>query len=270
MAITSEAVLARNAVRVRGSGPKVVLIHGYGCDQSMWDAMIESLGPGLQVITYDLTGMGSSDYHDYDLVRHGTLRGHAEDLIEIIEAVGGPVHAVGHSVSSMVAGLAAAERPDLFTDLVMLCPSPYYINDGEYMGGFERSDIEAMVEAANQNYLGWAGQLASLVAGKGHRATDASLEARFCKNDPLISHHFAQVTFNSDNRSDLHRIPHKTLIIDVRQDTIAPPQVIEFMLEQMPDAAHTTIDSTGHAPHMTHPAATAKLVREFLDGSDRS
>ncbi len=258
-------VLSRNAVRETGAGPTMVLLHGFGCDQSMWSRVLPALAKDHRVIQYDLTGMGASDYHAYDRRRHGSLQGHADDLIEILDAMHtGPVVAVGHSVSSVIAGLAAIKRPDLFAKLVMIGPSPCYVDKPPYRGGFSSDDIDGLLATMDENYAGWAGQLASMVAGAGEDEAEGELNDRFCRNDPEITKHFAQVTFKADNRADLPKIKTPTLILQSARDSIAQPFVGEYVSQHIPGSRLVSIDCTGHAPHMTHPEETVAAIQEFL------
>ncbi len=227
------------------------------------------MAPGLaqdhSVIQYDLTGMGASDYHYYNPDRHGSLEGHADDLVEILDAIGGPpVIAVGHSVSATIAALASIKRPDLFAGLVMIGPSPCYVDKPPYKGGFSEDDIQGLLGTMDDNYRGWAGQLASMVAGQENGDAEAQLNDRFCRNDPAISKHFAQVTFLSDNRADLPRIKTPTLILQSARDIIAQPFVGDYVHAQIPGSKLVTIDSNGHAPHMTNPDETTAVIREFI------
>jgi sigma-B regulation protein RsbQ len=266
MSLSSAAILERNAVKLSGEGPPMLLMHGFGCDQAMWSKMAPSFAADFQVIQYDLTGMGLSDYHAYDLARHSKLEGHADDLIEIIESVKlEPMVVVAHSVSSVIAGLAAIKRPDLFKSLVMIGPSPCYVDKPPYRGGFSAADIDGLLATMEDNYAGWAGQLASMVAGTQESdEAEGQLRDRFCRNDPEISRHFARVTFLSDNRDDLRHIKIPTLIIQSSRDIIAQPFVGEYVNQKIAGSKLALIDCTGHAPHMTHPEATSQAVRDFL------
>ncbi len=264
---TIDAVLSRNNVQVFGKGRPVVMVHGFGCDQKMWDRLRPSLTDDLQVIQYDLTGMGDSDYLGYDTDKYGRLDGHADDLIEILEALDlEGVVAVGHSVSAIIVGLAAIKRPECFSALAMIGPSPCYLNKPDYKGGFSKEDIEGLLEAMEDNYQGWADQLATMVAGPEHEQTHDYLETRFCRNDPEISKHFARVTFLADNRGDLPRIKTPTLIIQNKKDAIANPDVGEYVQSLIPDSSLVMLDGAGHAPHMTDPGTVAGAIREFLRG----
>lgn len=259
-------VLARNAVSLQGDGSLLAYAHGYGCDQQMWRALIQQWPH--RAITYDLTGMGSSDYAAYDEAVYGDLQGHAQDLVQVLDAVDeGPVVAVGHSVSAMICALASIERPDLIRALVMICPNPCYINDPPYEGGFERADIEGLLDAVDANYIGWSGQLAGMVGGPDAPGTVTELNDRFCRNDPLISRHFARTTFLADNRADLARVSVPTLIVDASQDAIAPPAVGAYVQQHIEGARRVTIACRGHAPHMTHPRETGDAIRAFVEAS---
>lgn len=264
MITESDAVVQRNAVRVDGSGHPVVFVHGYGCDQTVWDAMAGPAATRHRLIRYDITGMGRSDYGAYDQGRHGELEAHADDLIEVMAATcDGPAVLVGHSVGATIAVLAAAKAPGQVSHLVLIGPNPCYIDDPPYRGGFSADDIEALLDTMKKNYQGWANHLATAVAGDDHR-TQGTLEARFCRNDPAISRHFAEVTFLADNREDLSRVSVPTLVIQSRRDAIAPMEVGEYVRDQVPDAQMRVIDCTGHAPHMSHPSETWEAIEWFL------
>ncbi len=240
----------------------MVLMHGFGCDQGMWD-MLEPYLEG-RLIRYDLTGMGGSDYAAYDRQRHSQLAGHAADLIAILEALGEPpVDLVGHSVSALIAGLVGAQRPDLVDRVVMICPNPCYLDDPPYKGGFQKEDIDGLLAAIVDNYQGWAGMLAGIVAGP-HEQAAARLSDRFCRNDPAITQHFAEVTFKSDLRAAVPSMARPTLVLDVADDAVAPAAVGDFMMDHLPNATRVTLDTHGHAPHMTDPEPTAAAIRKFL------
>ncbi len=257
--MSARSVLARNAVRVRGDGDTRVYVHGFGCDQSMWEPLIGCL-PAHCAITYDLTGMGASDYSQYDRTRHGELRGHADDLLEVLQAAdAGPVELVGHSVSALIAGMAGGMAPELIRRVVMICPNPCYIDDPPYVGGFDHDAIEGLLVAIEDNYQGWARSLAGMVAGPDPD-TATTLEQRFCRNDPMITQHFARVTFRSDLRAALPDMSRPTLIIDTSDDIIAPQATGAYTTAALPDARRVTIQATGHAPHMTHPQAVAQAM----------
>jgi sigma-B regulation protein RsbQ len=256
-------VIARNAVTQTGKGPTIVMAHGFGCDQTMWRAFAARLD-GFTRVAYDLTGMGESDYSAYNEARHRSLDGHADDLIDVLDSLAdGPFLVVGHSVSAMIAGIAAIKRPELFEGIAMIGPNPCYINDPPYEGGFEQSDIDGLLDAVEQNYTGWAGQLAGLVGGPASPEAVGILEARFCKNDPIISRHFARTTFLADNREDVPKIPCPCLVIQSSEDAIAPLGVGDYMVEHLQDGRLAIVACRGHAPHMTQPEPTAAAVKRF-------
>ena len=257
----------RNAVSINGQGDTpVVFLHGYGCDSGMWRAMLPAFQDSFRTITYDLTGSGRSDAAAYDPARYASLTAHADDLIAILEDLDlRNVIAVGHSISAMTIGLAATRRPDLIGRLVMVCPSPSYIDDGNYTGGFTRADLLDLMDVLDANYLGWARQMAPAIMGApsqpelGHLLTDS-----FCRTDPDIARHFAKVTFLQDHRAEIKDIAQPTLILQCRDDVLVPPQVGDWMVAHMPDATLTVLDATGHCPHMSAPALTADAIMRYL------
>lgn len=240
--------------------------HGFGCDQHMWRFMAPSFQDRYRVVTFDLVGSGHSDLLSYDKRKYGTLQGHADDVLEIIEQVAqGPVVFVGHSVSAMIGLLADVKAPGAFSAQVMIGPSPCYINDGSYVGGFERSDIDSLLETLESNYLGWSSSMAPAIMGAPDQPElGIELTNSFCRTDPAITKHFARVTFLSDNRADLSRLQTPTLILQCTDDIIAPQVVGEYMQRTIPNATLRLIDNTGHCPHMSAPSDCCRAVDEFL------
>ncbi len=262
-------VLKRNNVHVSGNGPAtMVFAHGFGCDQHMWRLMAPNYEDRYRVVIYDLVGSGLSDLACYDKARHGTLQGHADDVLEIVErSAQGPVIFVGHSVSAMIGMLADLKAPGKFAAQVMIGPSPCYINDGDYVGGFERGDIDSLLETLESNYLGWSSSMAPAIMGApGQPELSVELTNSFCRTDPEIAKHFARVTFLSDNRADLSRLQTPTLILQCTDDLIAPQAVGDYMKRTIPNATLRLIENTGHCPHLSAPSASRAAVDEFLGG----
>lgn len=261
--------LQRNNVHIFGTGGQtLVFAHGFGCDQQMWRFVTPAFEAAHRVVVFDLIGCGGADLAAYDQQRHGSLQGYADDLVEILEAADlrGAV-LVGHSVSAMISMLAAAKVPDRVRALVMICPSPRYLNDPpDYVGGFEQPDIDSLIEMMEGNMLGWASFLAPAVMGpENEMGLTDELKASFCALDPYIARRFAEVTFYGDNRADLDRVAVPTLIIQVLHDAIAPPSVGNFVHRHVRNSELAVLDVSGHCPHMTHPAETTALIRQFLD-----
>ena len=257
----------RHNVHVAGRGPAtMVFAHGFGCDQNMWRLMAPSYEERYRTIRYDLVGSGRSDLSAYDRNRYDTLQGHADDLVEVVrEFADGPVVFVGHSVSAMIGLLAGIKAPDLFQSHVMLGPSPCYINDGDYVGGFSRADIDSLLETMEGNYLGWSSSMAPAIMGAPDRPELAEeLTNSFCRTDPEIAAHFARVTFLSDNRADLPKLQAPVLVLQSSDDIIAPCAVGEYMARVMPDATLRVIQNVGHCPHMSAPCESMDAMDEFL------
>lgn len=260
-------VLERNCVQVCGRGPTLVFAHGFGCDQHMWRFVAPSFEVDHRVVLFDYVGAGRSRRAAYDPARYATLDGYASDLLDVCHAVGAErVRFVGHSVSGMIGLLASIREPELFERLVLVGPSPSYVNDPpHYHGGFERADIDALLDLMDRNYIGWANWLAPVVmqnATQPELATE--LEASFCSTDPIAARQFAEVTFRSDNRAD---VPHATvpaLVLQCTRDAIAPMSVGAWLAEHLPHGSLRVIDADGHCPHMSHPAETILAIREFL------
>jgi sigma-B regulation protein RsbQ len=265
-------ILKRHNVHVIGSGPTTVMFaHGFGCDQSMWRLLAPDYAKRFRVVLFDLMGMGGSELEHYDRRKYDTLQGHADDVLEIIEATGsGQVVFVGHSVSAMIGMLADIKAPERFMAHMMVGPSPCYINDGDYVGGFERSDIESLLDTMESNYLGWSSNMAPAIMGAPDQPELATeLTNSFCRTDPEIAKHFARVTFMSDNRRDLSGFKAPALIIQSRDDLIAPLAVGEYLQRQWPQSVLRVVDNVGHCPHLSAPGPCADAMDEFLAGLER-
>lgn len=262
-------IIERHNVNVTGNGAKtIVFAHGFGCDQTMWQFVAPAFVRDYRVVLFDLMGAGQSDLSDYDFDAYSDLLRHGQDIVDICDALDleAPV-VIGHSVSAITSGLAAAANPGRFSRLAMVSPSPCFMNDGAYHGGFDREDLHGVVEFMQENYLGWAQQLAPAIAGQSPDEPAAQmLTQSFCRTDPNIARHFGQVTFLSDRRADMHKIDTPTLIVQSREDGIAPVTVGEWMQAEMPHATLKVIDAIGHCPHMTSPQETAAVIRDYLDG----
>lgn len=261
-------ILKRNNVKLSGSGSRpLVFAHGFGCDQQMWRFVAPAFEASHRVLLFDHIGCGKSDMSAYDHQRHATLDGYADDVVAILDAAGlDDVAFVGHSVSAMIGVLASLRSPRI-TRLVMVGPSPRYLNDApDYVGGFERSDIDTLMDLMESNMLGWASFLAPVVMGQaGGPALSDELRDSFCAADPYITRRFAAATFLADNRADLPRVRVPALVIQCSDDAIAPRAVGEYVHRHLPHSTLRVIEASGHCPHMTHPAETTALIREYLD-----
>ncbi|MGK3991571.1 alpha/beta hydrolase [Sorangium sp. So ce136] len=261
------SILRRHNVNVLGRGDvDMIFAHGYGCDQNMWRHLTGAFEDRYRVILYDLAGCGGSDLSAYDRKKYGSLEGHARDVLDILEAVGrGPAVFVGHSVSAMIGVLAGIAAPERFREHVMVGPSPCYINDGDYIGGFTRADIESLLDTLDSNYLGWASAMAPTIMGAPDRPElSEELTNSFCRTDPEIAKHFARVTFLSDNRADLPRFTARSLILQCSDDLIAPRSVGVYLHRALPGSTLRVVDNIGHCPHLSAPTPVVDAMREFL------
>lgn len=267
MPLTPDSVLSRNNVTVSGSGPTTMMFaHGFGCDQNMWSSVASTFERDFRTVKFDYVGHGQSDLGAWDEERYSTLAGYAEDVVEIGGALNlsGAIF-VGHSVSSMIGALATLKAPGMFSDLVMVGPSPRYIDDEGYHGGFSRSQIEELLEFLADNHLGWASEMAPVIMGNPDRPElGAQLENSFCRTDPKIAREFARVTFLSDNREDLSKVETRTLVLQCSNDIIAPLGVGEFVHEQLPNSEYRLLKANGHCPNLSAPEEVAAAIRDFV------
>ncbi|WP_046115950.1 alpha/beta fold hydrolase [Aquincola tertiaricarbonis] len=263
------SVMERSNVRMGDSDRQpLVFAHGFGCDQQMWRFVAPAFEASHRVVLFDHIGCGHADLNAYDERRHSHLRGYASDMVDIIEAADlRDAVLVGHSVSAMISMLAALQLPHRVKALVMVTPSPRYLNDlPGYVGGFERQDVEALIDMIDNNMLGWANFLAPAVLGSdGDPALTEELKSSFCALDPYVARRFAEVTFLADNRDDLAKLLLPTLIIQVSDDAIAPRSVGDYVHQRLVGSELAVIDGSGHCPHMTHPAETINLIWRFLN-----
>jgi sigma-B regulation protein RsbQ len=250
----------------------MVFAHGFGCDQNMWRFITPAFEDDYRIVLFDYVGSGHSDLRAYDRTRYGTLGGYAEDLLDVCRALDlRDAIVVGHSVSGIVAVLAAKREPYRFAQLVLIGPSPRYINDTDYLGGFDRADIDGLLETMEKNYIGWANYLAPAIMANPDRPELAGeLTESFCSTDPVIARRFAEVTFLSDNRQDLVDVTVPSLILQCSADIIAPPEVGEYVHRHLPLSTLRVMSATGHCPHMSHPEETIREMKAYLSGKARA
>jgi sigma-B regulation protein RsbQ len=261
-------VATRNNVRLSGAESRqpMLFAHGFGCDQQMWRLVTPAFEEDHRIVLFDHVGAGGSDKSAYDRQRYGSLDGYAEDVLEICDELGlTRVIFVGHSVSAMIGVLAAIREPDRFEKLILVVPSPRYLDDGGYTGGFSRADIDELLESLESNYLGWSSAMAPIIMGNAERPElGEELTNSFCRTDPEIAGHFARVTFLSDNRADLAEVQTPSLILQCSDDAIAPQAVGEYVHARVPRSSLVVMNATGHCPNLSAPAETIAAIRAFL------
>ena len=260
-------IRSRNNVRESGNGTQpMVFAHGFGCDQNMWRFVTPAFEDDYRIVVFDYVGAGKSDLGAYDVNRYSKLDGYAQDILDVCHALDlRDVILVCHSVSSMAGVLAANREPDLFAHLILIGPSPRYVNDEGYTGGFERKDIEGLLDMMDSNFIGWANFLAPAIMKNDDRPElGAELTESFCSTDPKLARRFAEVTFFGDNRDDLQHVRVPSLILQCSEDMVAPESVGEYTHRNMPGSSYRKMNATGHCPHMSHPEETIELMREYL------
>ncbi|HUQ66850.1 MAG TPA: alpha/beta hydrolase [Flavitalea sp.] len=263
----NDTVLRRNNVSIFGKGNKPMLFaHGFGCDQNMWRFITPAFEDDYKIILFDYVGAGKSDKSSYNPDRYATLEGYAQDILEICEELKlEKAIFVGHSVSGMIGLLAAILKTAYFDKLIMIGPSPCYIDDAGYRGGFAKADIENLLTTMEKNYIGWANFLGPAIMGNEERPElSGELTESFCSTDPVIAHQFAEATFFSDNRTDLPHSPVPSLVLQCSDDIIAPLEVGNYMAQHLPMSTLRILKATGHCPHMSAPEETIKYIKEYL------
>lgn len=265
-----EGILRRNNVHVKGEADQQILLyaHGFGCSQAMWSAITPAFEQQACQVLFDFVGSGQSEINNYSFSRYATLDGYAEDILEICDALNltRNVIFIGHSVSCSIGILAANRRPGLFSKMVLLGPSPCFLNfPPDYLGGFDKADLEGLLELMEQNYLGWASYLGPVVAGAGNDpAISGQLSESFCSTDPVVTRHFAKATFFADNRADFAKLQVPSLILQHREDALASVTVGEYVHQQLKNSQLQVLNVTGHAAHMTNPDLVIDAIRRYI------
>lgn len=263
-----QRVLRRHNVHVIGQGkPPMLLCNGFGCSQRIWQHLTTALAVQHQVIIFDYVGSGESDRSAYDPQKYSTLAGYAQDVVEICQALDlRETVIIGHSVGATIALLAASQAPQHFAKAVLLAPSPCYVNEPGYYGGFERADILHVLATMETDYRGWATGFADLLMGPTYSSSlGEELAGFFCEMDATIAKQFAHVTFLSDNRADVAQLRTPTLVVQCTDDVAGPPEVGAYLLHHLPQAQLITLNTSGHCPHLSAPLETLAAIRAFVN-----
>lgn len=261
------SVAARNNVRLMGEGDRtMVFAHGFGCDQNMWRFVEPAFRDRYRTVLFDHVGAGQSDLAAYDAAKYASLDGYAADVVEIGRAL--DLHDavfVGHSVSAMIGALATIAAPELFAKLVMIGPSPRYIDDGDYAGGFSASQIEELLASLADNHMGWSAAMAPAIMGNSDRPElGEELTNSFCRTDPEIAKQFARATFTSDNRADLPNVTAETLILQSSDDIIAAENVGAYVHKAIAGSRIVYLNASGHCPNLSAPGEVIAAMDDFV------
>jgi sigma-B regulation protein RsbQ len=260
-------VFSRNDVKVAGNGQQaMVFAHGFGCDQNMWRFVAPAFEADFKTVLFDHVGAGQSDLTAYDPGKYATLQGYADDIVEIGDSLGlRNAVFVGHSVSAMIGVLASLKAPELFDTLVLVGPSPRYIDDEDYQGGFTALNIEELLTSLADNHMGWSAAMAPAIMGNIDRPElGEELINSFCRTDPDIARAFARVTFTSDNREDLARVTARTLILQCTDDIIASKEVGEYVYSHISGSSIVYLEASGHCPNLSAPDEVIAAIRAYV------
>lgn len=261
------SIIKRHNANEKGAAARpMVFAHGFGCDQNMWRFVAPAFEAEYRVILFDHVGAGGSDLSAYDPVKYSSLDGYADDVIELCRAL--RVRAgvfVGHSVSAMIGVLASKRAPELFDELILIGPSPRYVDEGDYVGGFSEAQIEELLEFLDTNHMGWSQAMAPVIVGNPDRPElGEELTNSFCRTDPEIAKRFARTTFLADNRVDLAGVAPRCLVLQCLDDVIAPRAVGEYVHDHLPDSELVLLEATGHCPNLSAPEETVSAMKAFL------
>ncbi|WP_235928909.1 alpha/beta fold hydrolase [Marisediminicola senii] len=269
----ARSVLARNNVSILGpdDGPVMVLVHGFGCDQHMYRRILPFFTDRFRVVLFDHVGSGGSAMDAYDPVEYATVDRYAADLLELCDALGlRDITLVGHSVGAMMSISAAVQRPELFSRMLLLAPSPSYIDDDAagYTGGFSSDDVQELLASLDDNHLAWAAAMAPMIMGAGNSAELAGeLETSFCRVDPRVMRTFARVAFLSDMRGRLGEVTVPSLVVQCANDPLAPVSVGRYLHERLAGSELIVLDAAGHLPQVSAPVATAEAMLRYIDAT---
>lgn len=261
-------VVKRNNVTIRGNGVETIIFaHGFGCSQQMWRDVASAFEKDYRVVLFDYVGAGQSDLRAYDSKRYSTLDGYAQDILDVCDELRiKQCMLIGHSVSCMIAVIAALKDPARFKKLVFVAPSPYFFNEDGYAGGLNKADVDGLFEMMDSNYLGWSSMMAPLIMGNADRPElGKGLANSFCATDPAIAREFARVTFYSDNRPLLPRLNVESLTLQCAEDMLAPLQIGDYIKAHTPHNSLMHLKATGHCPHLSAPEETADAIRAYLN-----
>lgn len=267
MTSTDRSLLDRHSLSTAGTGTQaMVMVHGYGCNQAMWRYMVPQFSDDYRIYLFDHVGTAAVGTTGWDAEAYTELERYADDLAAFITTLDlRDVVLVAHSVSAMISGLVAARMPERIARLVMIGPSPHYLNDGDYRGGFERADIDELLASIEGNYQGWSQAMAPAIMGRPDEPTlGEELTERFCEQDPEVAYTFAKATFLSDNRPDLGSMTVPTLVLQCSDDIIAPSHVGRYVAEHLPDADFVQLAASGHCPNLSAPRETSSAIRNWL------
>lgn len=263
-----EDIITRNNINIRGAGKQVLLMaHGFGCNQQMWRFLLPYLEPHYKIVLFDYVGSGSSDLAAYSKQKYAELAGYAEDIVDICQILDlNNVVLIGHSVSSIIGLLAAQKIPERIQSMIMVCPSPCFLNiPPDYLGGFEREDLVELIDLMDKNYIGWASYLAPLVTGElEEKIFAAELTDSFCSTNPITAKNFAKATFFSDYRHLLPLNQHPVLLLQSGVDALASLFVGTYMQHNTPYSRLEVVSARGHCLHMSHPLQISALINQFL------
>jgi sigma-B regulation protein RsbQ len=244
----------------------LVFVHGFGSNQKFWRFITPAYENEWRLVLYDMAGCGGSDIREFSQMRYGKLEGHAQDLIDICDALElNGVSVVAHSVGAMIAALAYLQRPALFDKFVWIGATPCLCNHRDYVGGFERADLDAIYEAISLDFFAWLRGAAPAGMKNLDRPELAAEHAQCIAGmRPDIALPLARMTYQMDLRHKMNRIALPVLLLQPADDAYVPQEVGRYLLKHLPRAQLKVIPSEGHFPQLSHPDAVLAAMAGFL------
>ncbi len=257
----------RLAVEDRGSGPPVLLVHGFPLDHGMWDAQIEALARHYRVIAPDLRGFGQSAPLPAGCTAV-TMACFADDLGALLAGLGveGPVAVCGLSMGGYIA-LEFWRRHRWRVGKLILCDTRAAPDAPEALAARFQNAARALAEgtafladtllprlvvpATLQANAAITGRLREWIAAASPHTVAAALRGMACR---------------SDARPWLGAIDCPGLVLAGQHDAISPPDEMQAMAAQMPKARFATIPEAGHMAPMENPQAVNAALLSFLAG----
>lgn len=249
-----------------GSGPDLVLLHGWGMNLAVWSVLIEPLSRHFRVTVIELPGHGASDY--------GVASGQFEDWVDaVLEAAPEQATWIGWSLGGQVAMRAAVKAPQRVERLVMLTSSPRFVQDDGWRHAMDQGVLRQFAGALVKDPAQTLGRFLALQV----QGDDASRETlRILRQDiaarpapdPRALEDGLEMLLTVDLRGQLSALSCPVLWLLGARDTLTPAAAGKDIQALMPAARVTVLPGAAHAPFLSHPEACMSELNGFLGVTD--
>lgn len=240
--------------------PVLALVHGWGMNARVFDALADRLANDFDVRALDLPGHGGRA-----ALAGNTLQGWADDLAQQLPD---NTMLLGWSLGGQVAMRAALDHPRKVTRLILLASTPKFVATEEWQRGMAPADLQdfgaallADPQATLLRFLslqtrGMSGQKAML-----QQLRQTLLAAPAPSREALAGG--LAILRDTDLRAELPQLTQPTLILHGALDTLTPPAAGAWLAETLPAAQHIAFSGAAHAPHLSHGIAVAAAIGRF-------